>query len=93
MILHGTDKGWEEEFFQLEYDVDAVKKEFETSGLNEKSLYWAKLVIHNLCTGEDHTTPCLKLAMKLCEKEEGSVNWPDIPVKYWKAAAETFGIR
>ena len=92
MILHGTDKGWEEEFFQLEYDVDAVKKEFETSGLAEKSFYWAKLNLHDLYTGEDHTASCLKLAMKLCEEAEGSVNWPDIPEKYWKEAAATFGI-
>lgn len=93
MILHGTGKEWEEEFFQLEYDVNAVKKEFETSGLAEKSFYWAKLVLHNLYTGDDYTTPCLELAMKLCEEAEGSVKWPDIPEKYWKIAAETFGIQ
>lgn len=93
MILHGTEEGWKEEFFQLEYDVDAVKEEFKTSGLNEKSFYWAKLILHNLYKGEDHTTPCLKLAMKLCEEAEGCVNWPDIPEKYWKEAAETFGIQ
>jgi len=92
MILHGTEDGWKEEFFQLEYDVDAVKKEFETSGLNGKSFYWAKLNLHALYTGDDHTTSCLKLATKLCKDAEGSVNWPDIPEKYWKMAAETFGI-
>lgn len=92
MILHGTNNGWEEEFFQLEYDVDAVKKEFEISGLNGKSFYWAKLNMHALSTGNDYTTPCLKLATKLCEEGEGKVNWPDIPEKYWKMAAETFGI-
>lgn len=93
MILHGTEKGWEEEFFQLEYDVEAVKKEFETSGLNGKSFYWAKLNKHALSTGNDYTTPCLKLVMKMCEEEEGNVNWPDIPEKYWKAAAEIFEIQ
>lgn len=92
MILYGTDRGWEEEFFQLEYNVDAVKKEFETSGLAEKSFYWAKLNLHDLYTGEDHTSSCLKLAMKLCREAEGSVKWPDIPEKYWKEAAATFGI-
>ncbi|MCM1173476.1 MAG: metallophosphatase family protein [Blautia sp.] len=92
MILHGTKRGWEEEFFQLEYPVDAVKEEFETSGLNGKSFYWAKLNLHALYTGEDYMTPCLKLAEKLCREAEGSVSWPDIPEKYWKTAAETFGI-
>lgn len=92
MILHGTDEGWEEEFFQLEYDVNTIKRDFDTSGLSEKAPYWAKLNKYTLDTGEDYTTPCLKLASKLCEKAEGSVKWPDIPEKYWKEAAKTFGI-
>lgn len=92
MILHGTNGKWEEEFFQLEYDVNTIKKEFETSGLSGKSFYWAKLNLHALSTGDDYTSPCLQLAAKLCEEGEGSVSWPDIPEKYWKAAAETFGI-
>lgn len=92
MILHGTNNGWEEEFFQLDYDVNAVKEEFETSGLSKKAPYWAKTVLHTLSTGDDFTTPCLKLAMKMCEEAEGSVSWPDIPEKYWEMAARTFGI-
>ena len=92
MILHGTEHGWEEEFFQLPYDVDMVIKEFETSGLANKSLYWSKLNIHALETGDDYTTPCLQLAMKLCKETEGDVTWPDIDEKYWKEAAEHFGI-
>lgn len=92
MILHGTKTKWEEEFFQLSYDLDTLKKEFETSGLSEKAPYWVKLNKHVLDTGDDYTAPCLKLASKLCEEAEGSVTWPDIPEKYWKMAAETFGI-
>lgn len=92
MILHGTNNGWEEKFFQLDYDVNAVKREFETSGLLKKAPYWAKTVLHTLYTGDDFTTPCLKLAMKMCEETEGSVNWPDIPEKYWEMAAKIFGI-
>ena len=90
MILHGTEKGWEEEFFQLDYDVDAMKEEFKTSGIMEKAFYWSKLNIHALETGEDYTTPCLKLAMKLCEEAEGSVVWPDIAEKYWAKAYGEF---
>lgn len=93
MILHGSSLGWEEEFFQLEYDVDKVKKEFETSGLTGKSHYWSKLNLHTLYTGEDYTTPCLQLAMKMCKEAEGDVSWPDIPEKYWEMAAGTFGIK
>lgn len=92
MILHGTDSGWREEFFQLEYDVETLKKEFEDSGLIRKALSWSKLNIHALTTGDDYTTPCLKLAMKICKEKEGSVSWPDIPEKYWREALESFGI-
>lgn len=90
MILHGTDQGWEEEFFQLDYDVNAVKEEFRTSGIMEKAFYWSKLNIHALETGYDYTTPCLQLATKLCKEAEGSVNWPDIPEKYWEMAYKEF---
>lgn len=88
MILHSSDNyfGWEEEFIQLEYDVDRVKEEFETSGLFQKAPFWAKLVMHTLETGEDYSTPCLQLAMNLCKEKEGIVKWPDIPEKYWEIA-------
>ena len=92
MILHGTDKGWKEEFFQLEYDVNSVKKEYESSDLDKKAPYWIKLTLHVLETGDDYTFPCLALAKKLCEEAEGSANWPDIPEKYWAMAARSFGI-
>lgn len=93
MILHGNSKGWEEEFFQLEYDVEKAIQEFETSGLNKKAPFWSRLVMQTLRTGVDNSEPCLRLAMQLCEKAEGSVSWPDIPEKYWKQAAEEFGIQ
>lgn len=90
MILHGTNSEWKEEFFQLDYDVEAVKEEFKNSGIMEKAFYWSKLNIYALDTGDDYTTPCLKLAMKLCEEGEGSVEWPYIPEKYWEMAYQEF---
>lgn len=92
VILHGTENGWEEELFQLPYDVETIIKEFETSGLADKAHYWSKLNIHVLETGDDYMAPCLQLAMKLCQEAEGDVTWPDIDEKYWKEAAEHFGI-
>lgn len=90
MILHGTEYGWKEEFFQLSYDVDTVKEEFRTSGIIEKALYWSKLNIHALETGDDYTSHCLLLAMELCKEAEGEVIWPDISEKYWKEAFHNF---
>lgn len=92
MILHGTEKGWEEEFFQLDYNLETVKEEFRTSGIMEKAFYWPKLNLHALTTGNDYTMPCLKRAIELCEEAEGSVTWPDIPEKYWQQAAKEFGV-
>lgn len=90
MILHGTENGWREEFFQLDYDVDAVKKEFKDSGIFEKALHWAKLTLHTLYTGDDYSAPCLRLAMEACKEAEGAVIWPDIPEKYWEMAYQKF---
>lgn len=95
MILHSIEDvnhsfGWEEEFFQLPYDVGRVREEMKSSGLYEKAPYWAKLVTHALETGEDYTTPCLTMAMDLCREKEGKVQWPDIPVNYWDMAYTHF---
>lgn len=58
----------------------------------DKAFYWCKLNLYTLTTGNDYTTPCLQLAMKLCRESEGTVTWPDIPEKYWQQALEEFGI-
>lgn len=92
MILHGSSSGWEEEFFQLSFDKKSAKKEFEESGLLEKAPYWAANAIHTMNTGDDFTVPCMEMAKQLCVKEKGSAEWPDIPEKYWKRAADHYGI-
>lgn len=90
MMLYGTKSGWEERFFQLEYDLNRLKEEFRTSGIMEKTHYWAKLVLRCLCSGDDYTSPCLQLAMQMCMEAEGSVSWPYIPEKYWEKAFRYF---
>lgn len=92
MMLHGAKSGWEAAFFQLDYDVEKVVKDFETSGLNEKAPAWSKITIHTLRTGSDHNFACLTRAKELCAKAEGTVVWPDIPEKYWQLALQEFGI-
>lgn len=92
MMLHGSESGWEPEFFQLEYDVEKIAKEFSLSGLYEKAPAWSKITVHTLRTGIDHNMDCLKYAMKLCEEAEGAAVWPDIPEKYWQQALERYGI-
>jgi putative phosphoesterase len=91
MILQSSKEstfGWEEELFQIPYDLNKVKKEFETSGLAEKAPFWVKLIMHCMETGDDYMVPCLQLATKLCREAEGTAIWPDIPEKYWEEAYE-----
>lgn len=92
MMLHGIKSGWEAEFFRLDYDVEGLVKDFETSGLNEKAPAWSKITIHTLRTGADKNLACLTRAKELCERAEGTVVWPDIPEKYWQQALQEFGI-
>lgn len=92
MMMHGIKSGWESEFFQLDYDVERIVKDFETSGLNEKAPAWSKITIHTLRTGTDRNLACLTRASELCKEGEGSVNWPDIPEKYWQQTLREFGI-
>lgn len=92
MMLHGSKTGWEADFFRLNYDVEKIVADFETSGLNQKAPAWSKITIHTLRTGTDYNLACLRRASKLCEEAEGSVTWPDIPEKYWQQALQEFGI-
>lgn len=92
MMLHGAKSGWEAEFFQLDYDVEKMVEEFETSGLNQKALSWSKITIHTLRTGSDQNLNCLNYAKELCQRAQGSVTWPDIPEEYWSEALKKFGI-
>lgn len=92
MMLHGSKTGWKADFFRLNYDVEKIVADFETSGLNQKAPAWSKITIHTLRTGTDYNSACLRRASKLCEEAEGSVTWPDIPEKYWQQALQEFGI-
>ena len=93
MILHGTNNGWEEEFFQVAYDVDAVVKEYETSGLDKKAPCWTRLNIHLLYTGEDFTYACIQSANQLCREAGECVNGLDIPEKYMEMAIKSLKLR
>lgn len=92
MMLYGTGAGWEAEFFQLEYDRKKIIEDFEASGLNKKAPAWSQITMHTLRTGIDHNSACLRRASDLCKEAEGTVNWPDIPEKYWQQALKEFKI-
>ncbi len=91
-ILHGTEKEWSEEYFQLDYDRDSILEAYENCGLNVVAPMWSVLAKEVIKTGKDVTIPVLTRAMDLCKKENGEVTWPYIPEKYWELAATEHGI-
>lgn len=91
-IIHGNEKEWKEEYFQLEYDRDTVLKEFETSGLSKAAPMWVVLTKEILKTGIDVNMKVLTRVKELCEEETGDAIWPYIPEKYWEQAVREQGI-
>ncbi len=85
-ILHGSGRGWDEEYVQLDYNRDEILEEFRESGLCNIAPAWAAVTMHTIRTGVDLNQTVLLRAMRLCEQERGQVRWPNIPEKYWAIA-------
>lgn len=91
-ILHGKYGTWEEEYIQLDYNVEKVLEEYRECGLDWKAPMWTVLTQEVLRTGKDRTMSVLIRATELCKTETGKADWPDIPDKYWEQAADEIGI-
>lgn len=92
MILHGTEKGWKEEFVSLKYDVEKTISDLRLSGLDLYAPYWYRITVQLLRTGIYSHAYLLEKAMQYCKAYEQVCNWPDIPEKYWAMAyKEVFG--
>ena len=85
-ILHGSSKGWEEEYIQLEYNRKEIIRDFKSSDVSRYAPAWAAVSMHTIRTGVDLNQTVLLRAMRLCEQERGNVRWPNIPEKYWAIA-------
>jgi predicted phosphodiesterase len=85
-ILHGSSKGWEEEYIQLEYNRKEIIRDFKSSDISKYAPAWAAVSMHTIRTGVDLNQTVLLRAMRLCEQERGNVRWPNIPEKYWAIA-------
>jgi predicted phosphodiesterase len=85
-ILHGSSKGWEEEYIQLDYNRKEIIRDFKSSDVSRYAPAWAAVSMHTIRTGVDLNQTVLLRAMRLCEQERGTVKWPNIPEKYWAIA-------
>lgn len=86
LILHGTGRGWEEEFVSLDYDTETIIGRLHASGLDQKAPFWCRVTEEVLRTGKLSHSMVLSRAMELCRKDTGSCIWPDIPEIYWEQA-------
>jgi predicted phosphodiesterase len=94
LILHGNNGVWNEEFLSLDYNVDKVINELYEVKLNEKAPCWSLITEYILRNGTISHGNVLLRAMELCEEDNGSCKWPEIPEKYWaKAVYEKLGLR
>lgn len=93
LILHGEEGCWKEEFIQIDYDVEIVIRQLETSGLAARAPYWCQITSNLLRYKEKCSyghADVLERAMELCYQETGACIWPDIPERFWVAAMKAF---
>lgn len=92
LILHGSERGYEEEFISLSYDTQRAIQELSDSGLMQQAPSWCRITRAVLQDGETSHGTVLERAMALCRQETGSCRWPDIPERYWERAVEEMGL-
>ena len=73
VILHGENGTWQEEFLDMDYDVEKTIAEFDESGLREKAPGWIKVTEHMLRTGEYDIESNREVAAKVLQyvREKG----------------------
>lgn len=86
MILQGTQDAWNYEFISLDYDVEKIIEDLDSSELSKKAPAWCKVSENLLRTGEISHGTVLARAMALCIEKNGECNWPDVPEECWDLA-------
>lgn len=86
VILESYPNGWKHTFIALPYDADKIINDLDESGLSKKAPSWCKVTKNLLKTGNNSHGSVLSRAMKLCQDELGSCQWPNIPEEYWEQA-------
>lgn len=88
MILHGTNTGWEPEYLEVPYDVEAEIESMKKEGLFTIAPCWSVATEAALRGKKVYHSRVLSYAMNLCEKEQGSCEWPKVPEEYMRMALE-----
>lgn len=86
LILHEKERDWQEEFVSLDYDIEKVIEELQTSGLKQYAPGWCRITENLLRKGSPSHGAVLSRAMEMCTVETGCCQWPEIPETYYEMA-------
>lgn len=92
-FLTVREEAWYPEAAVVPYDWRETLDNLESSGLTKRAPVWAAMLRHNVLTGQDPFAVVPRRAVWLYQRQGGrQVLWPQVPEKYWRRAAEEFGI-
>lgn len=86
MILYGENGTWRPDYLEVPYDIDAEIASMKREKLFDIAPFWSIVTLDVLKGGLVSHGAVLKYAMKLCEKDRGTCNWPEVPEKYMSRA-------
>jgi putative phosphoesterase len=89
-ILVRENDEWASEFVNINYDVDRILQDFESSGINEKAKIWSRAIYRTLQTGVNYSYMLVKLVRKLALEKDN--NQTDGNVELWEKAGKELGI-
>lgn len=87
-LIELRDGEWVPELMRVDFDVEAVIREFVESGFMERGHVWARSMAKTLQTGRDFTMECIDLVGRY-SKDEGI---PFEAEELWQRAAKTLGV-
>ncbi len=91
-ILTSKVGGWDCEWIQIPYNIEAELKQFEESGLNRMAKVYALVTRLGLQTGKNILLETVTLAKSLAKQEGVKVENLKLPEKYWEEAAHRLKI-
>ena len=79
---------WQPTLMRVEYDVEAVVREFRESGFMERGHVWARAMAKTLLTGREYSMECIRLVEEYSRQMDLPFNCETL----WQRAAAELGI-
>lgn len=84
ILLELTEGKWVPQLIRVDYDVEAVIREFHESGFMDRGHVWARAVTKSLRTGQYYTLQCIELVNQYAK--ETAISFEEETL--WQRAAE-----